>query len=45
MRSRSISEAKAYDLLREQAMSKRVSIEEIAQTIVNANEILSLGKT
>jgi AmiR/NasT family two-component response regulator len=45
MRSRSISEAKAYDLLREQAMSKRVSIEEIAQTILNANEILSLGKT
>ncbi|VTU41191.1 Aliphatic amidase regulator [Variovorax sp. PBS-H4] len=45
MRSRSISEAKAYDLIREQAMSKRVSIEEIAQTILNANEILSLGKT
>jgi len=44
MRTRSISEAKAYDLLRDQAMSKRVSVEEIAQTIVNANEILSLGK-
>lgn len=45
MRTRSISESKAYDLLRDQAMSKRVSVEEIAQTIVNANEILSLGKS
>jgi len=26
-------------------MSKRVSIEEVAQTIVNANEVLSFGKS
>lgn len=44
MRTRGIGETKAYDLLRDQAMSKRVSIDEIAQTIVNANEILSLGR-
>jgi AmiR/NasT family two-component response regulator len=43
--TRGISEAKAYDLLRDQAMSKRVSIEEVAQTIVNANEVLSFGKS
>lgn len=45
MRTRGVSETKAYDLLRDQAMSKRVSVEEIAQTIVNANEILSLGRS
>ena len=43
--TRGISEAKAYDLLRDQAMSKRVSIEEVAQTIVSANEVLSFGKS
>ena len=44
MRTRTISETAAYDLIRDQAMSKRVSVEEIAQTIISANEILSLGK-
>jgi AmiR/NasT family two-component response regulator len=43
MRTRNISETQAYDLIREQAMSKRVTTEEIAASIVNANEILSLG--
>lgn len=43
MRTRSISETQAYDLIREQAMSKRVTTEEIAASIVNANEILSIG--
>lgn len=42
MRTRNVSEARAYDLIREQAMSKRVTMEEIAAAIVNANEILSL---
>lgn len=42
MRTRNVSEARAYDLIREQAMSKRVTTEEIAAAIVNANEILSL---
>jgi AmiR/NasT family two-component response regulator len=43
MRTRGVSESRAYDLIREQAMSKRVTTEEIAGAIVNANEILSLG--
>lgn len=42
MRTRNVTEARAYDLIREQAMSKRVTTEEIAAAIVNANEILSL---
>lgn len=44
MRSRDISETAAYDLIRDQAMKKRVSTEEVAQAIVNASEILSMGK-
>ena len=43
MNTRQISEGAAYDLIREQAMSKRVTTEEIAAAIINANEILSLG--
>ena len=42
MRTRNVTEGQAYDLIREQAMNKRVTTEEIAG-IVNANEILSLG--
>jgi hypothetical protein len=41
MNSRKISEEDAYAAIRDQAMVKRVSIEEIATAIVNANEILS----
>lgn len=41
IQTRGLSEADAYRLMREQAMAKRVSIEEIAGAIVNANEILS----
>ncbi|MCE9661812.1 MAG: ANTAR domain-containing protein [Burkholderiales bacterium] len=43
MRTRNVSESQAYDLIRDQAMSKRVTTEDIAAAIVNANEILSLG--
>lgn len=43
MKTHDISEAQAYDLIREQAMSKRTTIEEIAAAIVHASEILSLG--
>jgi len=43
MRTRQISETAAYDLIRDQAMSKRVTTEEIAAAIINANEIMSLG--
>ena len=43
MRTRNVSELQAYDLIRDQAMSKRVTTEDIAVAIVNANEILSMG--
>jgi AmiR/NasT family two-component response regulator len=43
MRTRNVTECQAYDLIRDQAMSKRVTTEEIAAAIVNANDILSLG--
>ena len=43
MRTRNVSEDQAYDLIRDQAMSKRVTTEDIAAAIVNANEILSMG--
>lgn len=41
MRTRGVSNAEAYRLIREQAMSKRVATEEIARAIIHANEILS----
>lgn len=41
MQTRGLSEIDAYKVIREQAMAKRVTIEEIAGAIVNANEILS----
>lgn len=40
MNSRGISEDVAYKLIREQAMVKRVTTEEIATAIINANELL-----
>ena len=43
MKTHNISETQAYDLIRDQAMSKRTTIEEIAAAIVNASEVLSLG--
>ena len=43
MKTHSLSEGEAYDLIREQAMSKRVTTEEVASAIVSANEVLSIG--
>ena len=43
MKTHGISEIQAYDLIREQAMSKRITVEEIAAMIVHASEVLSLG--
>lgn len=43
MKTHCVSEGQAHDLIRDQAMSKRTTMEEIAAAIVNANEILSLG--
>lgn len=44
VRTRQVTDGAAYDLIRDQAMSKRVTTEEIAAAIINANEILSLGR-
>lgn len=44
MQTRGISEDAAYELIRAQAMAKRMSMDEIATAIINANEILNLGK-
>lgn len=43
MKTHSLSENEAYDHIRDQAMSKRVTTEEVASAIVSANELLSLG--
>lgn len=40
-RTRGVDDTEAYRIIREQAMSKRVAIEEIARAIINANAILS----
>jgi AmiR/NasT family two-component response regulator len=46
METRGISEDQAYEIIRDQAMSKRVTTEEIATAIINANEILGFkGKS
>jgi AmiR/NasT family two-component response regulator len=44
MQTHQINEDQAYDMIRAQAMSRRSSVEEIAQAILHASEILSLGK-
>jgi len=41
MRTRNVNDIEAYRLIRNQAMSKRVSTEEIARAIIRANAILS----
>lgn len=43
MKTHQVSEAEAYDLIRDQAMAKRTTIEEVAVSIVKANELLSLS--
>jgi AmiR/NasT family two-component response regulator len=42
MLSRSISEEEAYNLIRNRAMAKRMTTEEIADAVIKANEILGL---
>lgn len=41
MRTRGVADAEAYRIMREQAMSKRVAVEEIARAIIHADAILS----
>lgn len=45
MNTRGLSEDDAYKVIRDQAMAKRVTTEEIADALINANEILGLLKT
>lgn len=40
MQSRNLSEEDAYSLIRDRAMAKRVTTEEIADAVIQANEIL-----
>jgi AmiR/NasT family two-component response regulator len=40
-----ISEARAYEFIREQAMNKRTTIESIASSIINASDLLQLNLT
>ncbi len=40
MRARRISEEAAYEIIREQAMSKRTTIEQVSGAIVSANDVL-----
>ena len=40
MNTRGLSEDDAYKIIRDQAMSKRVTAEEIADAVINANEVL-----
>lgn len=44
MHTRGLSEDDAYKVIRDQAMVKRVTTEEIADAVINANEILGLIK-
>ena len=43
MNTHDVTETQAYDLIRDQAMSKRTTVEEIAAAIVHASAVLSLG--
>jgi AmiR/NasT family two-component response regulator len=43
MKVHNISENEAYDLIREQAMSKRTTTEEVAMAIVQAHELISMS--
>ena len=40
MQSRNMSEEDAYKLIRDRAMSRRATTEEIADAVIKANEIL-----
>ncbi|MBM3395411.1 MAG: ANTAR domain-containing protein, partial [Betaproteobacteria bacterium] len=43
MQTRQLSEDEAYNLMREQAMAKRVTTESIADAVIKASEILSFA--
>ncbi|MBT4889632.1 MAG: ANTAR domain-containing protein [Rhodospirillales bacterium] len=39
MKNKGVSESKAYSMIRDQAMNKRMSVQDVALAIINANEI------
>ncbi len=41
MQTQGLSEDEAYTTIRKQAMAKRISMEEMANAIINANELLT----
>ncbi|RKT22115.1 AmiR/NasT family two-component response regulator [Paraburkholderia sp. RAU2J] len=43
-RQRGVNKAEAYRIMREQAMAKRMTVEDIASALINANDILSSGR-
>ncbi|MFL9936167.1 ANTAR domain-containing protein [Paraburkholderia sp. RL18-103-BIB-C] len=43
-RQRGVSKDEAYRIMREQAMAKRMTVEDIASAIINASDILSSGR-
>ena len=45
MASQGMSEEEAYQTIRRQAMSKRISMEDLAAAIINANEVLNLKRS
>jgi len=45
MQTHQVSETEAYDLIRDQAMAKRTTTEEVARAIVEAHELLQLSMT
>jgi len=45
MNSQGISEDDAYGMLRRQAMAKRMSMEDLAAAIINANDVLGGAPT
>lgn len=44
MEAHQLSEKEAYESLRAQAMAKRISLEQMAEAIINANELLNYKK-
>ena len=43
MKTHQVSETEAYDVIREQAMAKRTTTEEVAMAIVEAHELLAIS--
>lgn len=44
MQAHGVSDERSYQIIREQAMNKRTTIETIAKAIINASDVLSIGE-